>query len=225
MRKQIKIVTYNIQHAMAAGEAKIAAVLRAAGADVAGLQEVDYCNDRSGGRDQPALLSEMAGMPYYRFTRAVDFRGGGYGTLILSKYPILAYETIPLPSGRFEPRAAGHAVLDIDGERVDFFNAHLSFENGALRAEQFAALAALTKPCRRFILTGDFNVDDLGEFAPLGAPLAINRAGRAIGSFVENGAPIDNILFSAGFAEVAAGRVDETYSDHYAVFATVTMEP
>ena len=93
-----------------------------------------------------------------------------------------------------------------------------------MRAGQFRALAALTKPCRRFILTGDFNVDDLGEFAPLGAPLVVNRAERAIGSFIESDAPIDNILFSAGFTEVEAGRLNVTCSDHYPVFATVTMD-
>ena len=223
MKKTIRIATYNIQHAMT-GEATIAAVLRGLDADVAGVQEVDFCNTRSGGRDQPALLAGLSGMPYYRYTNAVDFRGGGYGTLILSKHPILTYETIPLPSGNFEPRAVGHAVLDMDGTRVDFFNTHLSYEDGAPRAEQFKTLAALLRPCRRYILTGDFNVDDLGEFAPVGAALVVNRKERVIGSFIESDAPIDNILFSAGFAEVEAGRVEQAGSDHYPVFATVTMD-
>ena len=224
MKKTIKIATYNVQHAIT-GEATIAAVLRGLDADVAGVQEVDFCTDRVGGRDQPALLADLSGMPYYRFTRAVDFRGGGYGTLILSKHPILAYETVPLPSGPYEPRAVGHAVLELGGTRVDFFNAHLSYEDRAIRTVQFRALAALTKPYRRFILTGDFNVDDLGEFDPVGAPLAVNREERVIGSFIESDAPIDNILFSAGFAEIEAGRVEEPGSDHYPVCATVTMEP
>ena len=223
MQKTVKIATFNIQHAMQ-GEEKIAAVLRGLDADAVGVQEVDFCNSRSGGRDQPALLSDMAGMPHYRFTPAVDFRGGAYGTLILSKHPIVEYETIPLPSDNHEPRAVGHAVLDIDGERVDFFNTHLSYESGALRARQFGALAALIKPCRRYIVTGDFNVDDLEEFAPLGAPLVINRKERVIGSFIESDAPIDNILFSAGFTEIGAGRLNVACSDHYPVFATVAAE-
>ena len=222
MQKTVKIATFNIQHAMQ-GEEKIAAVLRDLDADAVGVQEVDFCNSRSGGRDQPALLSDMAGMPHYRFTPAVDFRGGAYGTLILSKHPIVAYETIPLPSGKYEPRSVGHAVLDLEGERIDFFNTHLSYESGELRARQFMALAAQIGPCRRFILTGDFNVDDLDEFAPLGAPLAINRKERVIGSFIASDAPIDNILFSAGFAEVGAGRLCATCSDHYPVWATVAF--
>ena len=224
MKKTIRIATYNIQHAIP-GEEKIAAVLRELRAAVVGVQEVDFCNSRSGGRDQPALLAALSGMPYYRFAPAIDFRGGTYGTLILSKYPVLDYETIPLPAGNCEGRAVGHAVLDVSGTRVDFFNTHLSYEQKSLRAAQFDKLAALVAPCRRYIVTGDFNTDDFAEFSPVGAPLAVNRQTRRIVSFPGDGSAIDNILCSAGFAEIEAGRVEATCSDHHAVFATVAMEP
>ena len=145
--------------------------------------------------------------------------------MILSKYPILRYEPISLPSSEYEPRSVGHAVLDIEGTQVDFFNTHLSYESSAVRARQFGALAALLTPCRRYILTGDFNVNDLDEYAVLGAAVAINRKERVIGSFIESDAPIDNILLSAGFAEIAAGRLPAVASDHYPVWAEVKLTP
>lgn len=224
MKNAFRIATYNIEHA-AAGEKNVAAVLRELNAGVVGIQEVDLCNSRSGGRDQPALLADLSGMPYYRFAPAIDFRGGAYGTLILSRYPVASFEVVPLDAEGYEGRSVGHAVLDIEGTRVDFFNTHLSYENSGVRARQFGALAELLKPCRRFILTGDFNVEDLDEYAVLGAAVAINRKERVIGSFIANDAPIDNVLLSAGFAEIAAGRLPAVASDHYPVWAEVKLTP
>lgn len=218
----MKIVTYNIQHAIT-GEEAIARVLKDLSPDVVGMQEVDCRNARSGGRDQPALLAKLSGMPHYHFAPATAFRGGEYGHLILSKYPIVRAETVPLPSDAHEKRAVGHAVLDVGGTEVDFFNTHLSFEDKATRTRQFAALADLLSPCRRFVLTGDFNTGDFSEFASLGAALMTNRAGRVIGTFVESNDPIDNILLSIGFVEQAAGRAEVHASDHYPLWADVTL--
>eukprot|EP00698_Gefionella_okellyi_P025500 TRINITY_DN9366_c0_g1_i1.p1 TRINITY_DN9366_c0_g1~~TRINITY_DN9366_c0_g1_i1.p1 ORF type:complete len:282 (-),score=56.57 TRINITY_DN9366_c0_g1_i1:76-795(-) len=57
--------------------------------DIVGLQEVDNCTSRHPGDDQPALLSSLTGMPFYRYGKMRDFEGGGYGIAILSKHPIL----------------------------------------------------------------------------------------------------------------------------------------
>ena len=40
-------------------------------------------------------------------------QGGQYGTLILSKYPIVSSEVIPLESWDKEARSLGHAVIDL----------------------------------------------------------------------------------------------------------------
>ncbi len=221
---KLRIATYNIKHA-AEGEDKIAGVIRAMNPDIVGIQEVDYLNTRSGGRNQPKLIAEAAGMPYYEFCRTIDYKGGQYGTLILSKYPITEYETVKLNSSTYEGRAVGHAVIDVCGIRLDFFNTHLSYEDKAVRTVQFEKLAQLLAGCRRFALTGDFNTPDFDEFTGLGAGIMINRTERVIPSFPSGGKPIDNILLSEGFTEENAGRIEESYSDHYPVYADVVLFP
>lgn len=220
----LTVATYNIKIA-GQGEDNVAAVIREMGADIVGLQEVDYLTKRSGKRDQPALIAAAAEMPYYRFTHATDYSGGQYGTLILSKYPILQYETILLESGEYEQRAVGHAVLDVNGTSVDYFNTHLSYEDKETRSTQFVTLAVLLSRCKHWVLTADFNTEDMSEFAGLGAKLMINRADRKMTTFPGKNRAIDNILCSAGFAEVSAGTVTNSYSDHYALWAKLTFRP
>ena len=220
----MKIATYNIHHC-ADGIDNVASVIRDMNADIVGLQEADSCNGRSNGLDQPALLAERTGMKYYRFARSIDFRGGGYGNVILSRYPIISYETIPLESLKYEKRSVGHAVIDVNGTLIDHFNTHLSYEAKEPRDIQFKAIAQMLKKAGRYyILTGDFNTDDMREFEVLCANIAINREDRRFISFPGYHSAIDNILLSGGFSEVSAEMITRSYSDHYALSAVVEIK-
>ena len=105
----LRIGSYNIQHgALASGDLTlIGDVIKNARLDICGIQEVDLGTARVNGADQPALLAAAAGMEYYRFTRSIDYRGGEYGTLILSHYPIEEFTATKLYSGEKEGRAVG----------------------------------------------------------------------------------------------------------------------
>ena len=222
--KRLRIATYNIKHA-AEGEENIASVIKAMGADIVGVQEVDYLNTRSGSRDQPRIIAKAAGMPYYRFTRAIDYKGGEYGTLILSKYPIVSYETVSLESGSYEGRAAGHAVIDVDGVLIDFVNTHLSYEDDSLRATQLREVAALLYDSRRFVVTADFNSANFFEFGVIGAATMVNDYGREQVTFPSKSSSIDNILLSEGFEFTDSGTVIESFSDHRPLWADVILRP
>lgn len=220
VKMTLRIGTYNIKHG---AEAKldlktIAKVITDANLDIVGVQEVDYRTKRSNGIDQPRMLAEAAGMPYYVFVRGIDYQGGQYGTLILSKYPIVSSEVIPLESWDKEGRALGHAVIDVNGFQFDFFNTHLSYEDTALRKEQFFQVSEKTDLCKNFILTGDFNTADFTEFTILGANL-INHAARWYPTFPGGNSAIDNIVYTDAFKELASGTVTQSYSDHYMVWA------
>lgn len=219
MPRTLRIGSYNIKHGADAGLdlAKIGAVIKAQDLDIVGLQEVDYKTKRSNGIDQPTVLAKAADMPYYVFVPAINYQGGKYGTLILSKYPIISSEIIQLTSWDKEGRALGHAVIDVDGYRLDFFNTHLSYEDTSLRKLQFEELAERIKVCENVILTGDFNTDDFTEFDVLGGSL-INNEHHRYPTF-ESGSAIDNIVFSASFAEYSSGYVIESYSDHRLLWA------
>ncbi len=195
--------------------------LRVVSPDVVGLQEVDIRTARVGGRDTLAELANAAGFAHYRFCRAIDYAGGQYGTAILSRYPILSFEVIPLPcEDTKEMRSVGHATLDADGKRVDFFNTHLSVESAAARAPQFDALAALTKPFPGWVLTGDFNTAKLDCFSVFeGATLA--NPGR-YATFPESGKGIDNIVCDAPWRITDTGILQNQHSDHVLLWAELT---
>lgn len=220
VKMTLRIGTYNIKHGAEANlDLKtIAKVITDANLDIVGVQEVDYRTKRSNGIDQPRMIADAAGMPYYVFVRGIDYQGGQYGTLILSKYPIVSSEVIPLESWDKEGRALGHAVIDVNGFEFDFFNTHLSYEDTTLRKEQFFQVSEKTDLCKNFILTGDFNTADFTEFTILGANL-INHAARWYPTFPGGNSAIDNIVYTDCFKEIASGTVKQSYSDHYMVWA------
>ena len=220
MTKTIRIGSYNIKHGADANLnlTTIANVIKAQNLDIVGIQEVDLRTRRSNGMDQPRILANAAEMPYYVFVRGIDYQGGQYGTLILSKYPILSSEVIPLESWDKEGRALGHAVIDIDGFQFDFFNTHLSYEDKALRQIQFFEVSEKTDLCKNFILTGDFNTADFNEFTVLGANL-INNVGRWYPTFPGGNSAIDNIVYTDCFKEISSGTVTDSHSDHYMLWA------
>ena len=220
MTKTLRIGSYNIKHAADANLnlKTIANVIKEANLDIVGVQEVDLRTSRSDRVDQPRQLADLAEMPYYVFVRAIDYQGGQYGTLILSKYPIVSSEVIPLESWDKEARSLGHAVIDIGGKQIDFFNTHLSFEDRSLRGLQFLEVSEKLDLCENFILTGDFNTADFSEFTILGGNL-INDTFRKYPTFPGSNSSIDNIVYSDAFKETASGTVTKSYSDHYMLWA------
>ena len=218
--KNIRVASFNIKYGERADYdfSKIADIIKGLDLDIVGIQEVDYMTARSGEVDQPAVIAEAAGMKYYQFCRCIDYDGGEYGTLILSKYPIESSKIYPLESKNYESRTLGYAQIEVDGVRVDFFNTHLSYEENEVRAEQLRQIKDIMSDYGSFILVGDMNIFDLTELDMLGASL-INRAERLFDTFPESQTAIDNIIFSDRYTEVGAGMYETTYSDHNLIWA------
>ncbi len=97
---KLRVVSYNIRngHDVRHDMSLLAADILSVGADIVGLQEVDVGTSRAGGRDTLDELARALGWEHCAFCRAIDFAGGQYGTAILSRYPINAFEIIPLPT-------------------------------------------------------------------------------------------------------------------------------
>ncbi len=218
-----RVGTYNICHASYAdGDlSKIAEVIRQSGLDICGIQEVDLRTGRVGRCDQPAELARLSGLEYYRFAKAIDYDGGEYGTLILSRFPIRSFECIGLFSEGHEGRSVGHAVLELPERTLDFFNTHLAFEHDGIRQKQFEQLAALLSDSTDYVLTGDFNTDDFSEFDVLKANRMLNRPSRRVVTFPGSQSAIDNILVSASLSLGAPQIVKEAFTDHYMLWTTI----
>lgn len=110
---------------------RIVEVIRASGADIIGLQEVDrYYSARSNYEDTIAVLAEQ----------------------------ILSHQHYPLSSDESEQRGLLAAVLDVDGINLHFYTAHLGLAQSE-RVEQVKEIINIVashtmEPC---IITGDFN--------------------------------------------------------------------
>lgn len=220
---KLRIASYNIRHGHDAGSdmSLLASDICSVKADVVGLQEVDIGTARVHGRNTLAELAKAAGFAHYRFCRAIDYMGGQYGTAILSRYPICSFEVISLPcEGAREARSVGHAVIDADGMRVDFFNTHLSVESTAARLPQFDALAALTKHHPGWILTGDFNTANLDCFSVFRNASMANPGRYA--TFPESGEGIDNVVCNAPWNVTDTGILQNHHSDHVLLWAELT---
>ena len=142
--KHINVATYNICHGryVDLDWSRIASVIRMAGADIVGFQEIDMGTNRIGGLDTVAALTAATGLTHALFVPAMDYDGGQYGTAILSRYPIVDSGILPLPSASYEPRALGWVTVETeDGHPLTLLNTHLSYESHDQQDIQFAYIA------------------------------------------------------------------------------------
>ncbi|MGE5543932.1 MAG: endonuclease/exonuclease/phosphatase family protein [Bacillota bacterium] len=155
----LRVATYNIRHGLGLDGkvdlARVGQVIRELEVDLIGLQEVDKGRRRSGNVDQARCLAELMNMRYI-FAPAISRGTSQYGNAILSRYPILFWESFPLKSIR-ESRILVRAVIEVSGNRLNFYTTHL----GLSRRERMRHINDVVLPVissgKRTILTGDFN--------------------------------------------------------------------
>ena len=151
---------------------KMARVITAQGAKIVALNEVRDESQHPCFTPQAQLLSDMTGLPYHYFGKAIDIKDQGpYGNGLLSAYPFISCETIPIPDpvvkdedAYYETRCLIKAVLDIsadagedDPKTLTVFVTHM----GLARQEAKNAVATVLSNVaedENAILMGDFNV-------------------------------------------------------------------
>ena len=231
----VKVATFNICKAEYGATkykdyTKIVAAIKASGAEIIGLQEVDYRTKRTGYVDQAAEIARLAGYEYFWTFPAIEIQGGSFGVAIISKYPIGRVEQINLPSGTGEQRILARAGITVHNEVINFFVTHLSYngEQGTNRAEQFAAVANKIANYKNVILTGDFNTEDWPQFNPIvnkGFLLVSKSDSDKTGTHYVDGygyLALDNIVHSKIFTSSGRNFIDNGASDHRLLYATLT---
>lgn len=179
---RVRVATYNIHHAAgndacepppvtsppsaecALNLERIAHIVRGFKADVVALQEVDRFWGRSGTVDQANALGAMVDMSVC-YGGNLDHQADShasrphqYGTLILTKAPLIACWNTLLPRANpsSEQRGLLHAVVDVRGTPFHVYNTHLHTAL-ADRAVQVPAVDALIGETTPSILLGDLN--------------------------------------------------------------------
>lgn len=162
----MKIMVYNTQHCALHPSKKIdferiAEVIKDSGAEFVGLNEIRGKGITPEYEEQTEILSRLTGMKHSYFARAI-FVGGTepYGNALLSRYPIVSAEVIPVPdppvkqNGKYyESRCLLKAKLECGlTVMVIHFGLNPDEQENAVRT----VLENLEE--ERCVLMGDFNV-------------------------------------------------------------------
>ena len=234
-KNAVKVMTYNVHHCNPPEKADVidvdavAAVIKKQHADIVAVQEVDVNTVRSGKTNQAEQLAAKAGYPYYYFGKAMDFDGGQYGVLILSKYPLSDTNTYLLPvndSQKGEPRVLAAATVTLpNGKLYRFGCTHLEAYNKASRILQATEICRIANGTSLpFIIAGDFNAEEDGDAMRIIDEHFTRTCNNCPSTFWEGGetGAIDFIAFSSKDAfNVLSHNVvqNKEASDHMPVIA------
>ncbi|GAB4314826.1 MAG: endonuclease/exonuclease/phosphatase family protein [Candidatus Sumerlaeia bacterium] len=254
--ERVIAATYNIHIGKSVDDqqinlGRIAAVIRAGGADVVALQEVDRHTARSGRVDQTAELMVLTGMAGV-FGKSIDFQGGEYGLAILTTGDILEWRHWLHPAGtEAERRSCLMArIRTRSGAEFWVLNSHLGLHAEDRRSQIEALVQAAATLDGPVLIMGDFNeearADSGGVTNALAAAgfedawLTAPRTGLADLESPETAAAFDGATFPS---QAPARRIDYIWmrpgqgwrpsrawvlrtlaSDHLPVFAEFEVE-
>ncbi|GAA1611152.1 endonuclease/exonuclease/phosphatase family protein [Kribbella karoonensis] len=238
----VRTLTFNIHHGAGVDGKldleRVAKAIESSGADVVGLQEVDkYFDARSNWVDQPSWLAARLKMNYV-FAANLDWDPAEpgkprrqYGTLVLSKYPIVDSRNtlLPLHAGS-EQRGLLETLIDVDGTPLRFADTHLTTINDGERLEQVNAVIGLLKDApEATLLVGDLNaVPTSTEVKTLTAQWTDTWREKGFGLGLTNPVPlptkrIDYQLHNPQLVATAVSVPLQFASDHYPVAATYSL--
>lgn len=240
----VTVLSFNIRHAEGTDGvldlARTANVIRASGADIVGLQEVDrYFAERSNWSDQAHELAERLGFAcVYGANYDLDPPVHGrprrqYGSAILSSHPITRWVNTRLfRSADEEQRGLLHAEINVRGVPVHVYNAHLEKFSETDRARQAHQVVELIGETRPAVLLGDFNASPQSmEIETIRSRFSDTRValgGEEVLTFPANEPEtcIDYIFVSADVRPISANVItaDLKASDHVPVLSRVTVD-
>ena len=162
----MRLLTWNIHKGIGGIDRRydldrIQSVLVALAPDLVCLQEVAFDMKRLRAHDQAALIAQSMPelSPFFQPT-VYWKRGGGYGNLILSRWPIGEHHRISLKQGEKKTRGAQLAVIAAPKGNLRLVNWHLGLSENERQwqANHLMHHAAWRETAAHpTVLTGDFN--------------------------------------------------------------------
>ncbi len=163
----MRLISYNIHKGVGNDRRyrleRIIEVIEEASPDLICLQEVDCNVRRSNFDDQPRLLAERLRAAAHAYQLNVPVRrspGGGYGNLVLSRWPLLSQAQVSLRLRQRKPRGAQLVVVATPHGPLHVVNWHLGLRERERRwqvghllgHDSFRASAHLPT-----VVAGDYN--------------------------------------------------------------------
>jgi endonuclease/exonuclease/phosphatase family metal-dependent hydrolase len=165
----LSVLSWNLWWRFGPWEERLPAIVetvRQLDPDVAGLQEVWVADGTSSAHH----IAEVLGY-HVAVEHRLDLDGVGFGNAVLSRWPITAAETVPLPAGDVDDEERFVLAADIDGPaaRLQVFSTHLNWrhDHSHVRQQQVRVLceAVAAKRPRPYppVVCGDFNAEPDAE--------------------------------------------------------------
>lgn len=161
----MRVLSYNIHKGIGGNDrryrlSRILDVIEAENPDLICLQEVDRDVKRSHHHDQPKLLAEHFRAAAHLYQLNVHLKTGGYGNLVLSRWPFRSKHQVSLRLGRRKPRGAQLVVVETPEGPLHLVNWHLGLSDKERHWQVGHLLAhALFKESAHLptLIVGDFN--------------------------------------------------------------------
>ncbi len=242
----LSIITYNICHGEGLDKCinvrRQAEFVKSKNVDIALLQEIDYCTERSGKIDEAEEFSKYSEMQECVKGINIKHSGGFYGNCILSKYKLIDSKNylFSKSSEENEQRGMLYAKIEIDGNKIHLFNTHLSVHQDERLSEINEIIKIIEKIDKEdyIILGGDFNVgiekigkhkykynkkDNYDEYILLRKKLnKIDNKELTWFSEIDN-ACIDTLFYSNNMKIRRFETIKSNLSDHYPILMEVEI--
>ena len=161
----MQLVTYNIHKGIGGNDRRynlerVIDVLAALEADFLCLQEVTIDLPRTSRQDQADILTERFRPMFANYQQNVKWKVGGYGNLVLSRWPLREHHRISLQFGQKKPRGAQLVVVETPSGLLRLTNWHLGLSD---RERTWQVQRLLSHPLfhatskHPTVLCGDFN--------------------------------------------------------------------
>lgn len=222
---QLRVATYNVKLLNHGKDLdKFTEEIKALQPDILCLQEVDQNALRSGNMDMVKEMAEACDMPYHHFYQTMWIMDGYYGIGILSRYPITEVSSTQLPNEFLkEPRVLGKAEINIHDRILNVYLSHLSFKERNARKDQIAYISKEIQNTTDTLFLGDFNTFQETDFFNIEGMQAVNHFKDPYITFRDFGFP-DNIYYSNNFAQIQAGTIPSSFSDHNILYCDLKIK-
>lgn len=237
----MRLLTYNIHKGVGSDRRyqldRVIEVIRDQAPDLICLQEVDFNVRRSHFHNQPALLAEKLNRDHHLYQLNVPRHEGGYGNLVLSRWPIRRHHHLSLRLRKRKPRGAQMVVIDTPEGPLHLVNWHLGLAEKERRwqanhlLEHHLFLQSAHLPT---VIAGDYNDwrNTLAQhsfaarrFHQVTAPA---RAFRSFPSFLALAA-LDKVFYRGpvhvGHARIVRTKLTRRASDHLPLVIDFHLKP